>query len=94
MLNHLKEFPNDPLIGNNTAWFAAKCNRNLETAWSLASKVVASDPTSTYLDTLAEIEYRLGRVERAIELSELCRGLEPKDKQHREQLKRFREGRP
>ena len=94
MLNHLKEFPNDPLIGNNTAWFAAKCNRNLETAWSLASKVVASDPTSTYLDTLAEIEYRLGRVERAIELSELCRGLEPRDKQHREQLKRFREGRP
>jgi tetratricopeptide (TPR) repeat protein len=94
MMNHLKEFPNDPLIGNNTAWFAAKCNRNLETAWSLASKVVASDPTSTYLDTLAEIEYRLGRVERAIELSELCRGLEPRDKQHREQLKRFREGRP
>lgn len=94
MLDHLKEFPNDLLIGNNTAWFAAKCNRNLETAWSLASKVVASDPTSTYLDTLAEIEYRLGRVERAIELSELCRGLEPRDKQHREQLKRFREGRP
>ncbi len=94
LLKHLEEFPNDALIGNNTAWLAALCNRNLEQAKMLASKVTASYPEATYLDTLAEIEYRLGNVERAIELSEKCLRMEPKNKQHRKQLKRFRAGNP
>ena len=94
MISHMKEFPNDTLIGNNTAWMAATCNRNLETAWSLATTVTSSDPNPTYLDTLAEIEYRRGNVQRAKELSETCRRLEPREKHHREQLKRFNEGRP
>lgn len=94
MLQHLVEFPDDTLIGNNTAWLAALCNRHLEKAQSLASKVAVSNPDPTYLDTLAEIEYRLGNVARAIELSEQCLKIEPKDKQHREQLKRFRAGKP
>ncbi len=94
MLKHLDMFPADTLIGNNTAWLAALCDRNLEKAQFLASRVTASHPDPTYLDTLAEVEYRLGHVERAIELSELCLQLKPKDKQHREQLKRFRAGKP
>ncbi|MCY2982927.1 MAG: hypothetical protein NTY15_04735 [Planctomycetota bacterium] len=94
LLKHLEEFPNDSLIGNNTAWLAALCNRNLEQAKMLANKVTASYPEATYLDTLAEIEYRLGNVERAIELSEKCLRMEPKNKQHRKQLKRFRAGNP
>lgn len=94
LLKHLDEFPNDSLIGNNTAWMAALCNRHLEKARDLASKVTVSNPDPTYLDTLAEIEYRLGNVARAIELSERCLQIEPKDKQHREQLKRFRAGKP
>lgn len=94
MLNHLAEFPDDTLIGNNTAWLAAKCDRHLEKAQSLASKVTVSHPEPTYLDTLAEVEYRLGNVNRAIELSERCLQAEPKNKQHREQLKRFRAGKP
>ena len=94
MLNHLEEFPDDTLIGNNTAWLAAKCDRHLEKAQSLASKVAVSHPDPTYLDTLAEIEYRLGHIDRAIELSERCLQIEPKNKQHREQLKRFRAGKP
>ena len=94
LLKHLEEFPNDALIGNNTAWMAALCNRNLDQAKMLASKVTASHPEATYLDTLAEIEYRLGNVDRAIELSEKCLRMEPKNKQHRKQLKRFRAGNP
>ncbi len=94
LLKHLDEFPDDSLIGNNTAWMAALCNRHLEKARDLASKVTVSNPDPTYLDTLAEIEYRLGNVARAIELSERCLQIEPKDKQHREQLKRFRAGKP
>ena len=92
LLKHLDEFPNDTLIANNTAWMSALCNRHLEKAQDLASKVTVSNPDPTYLDTLAEIEYRLGNVARAIELSERCLQIEPKDKQHREQLKRFRAG--
>ena len=94
MLKHLDEFPDDTLIGNNTAWLAATCNRHLEKARSLATKVTVSNPEPTYLDTLAEVEYRLGNVARAIELSERCLQMEPKDKQHREQLQRFRAGKP
>ena len=94
MIEHLVEFPDDTLIGNNTAWLAALCNRQLKKAQSLASKVVVSNPDPTYLDTLAEVEYRLGNVAKAIELSEQCLQIEPKDKQHREQLKRFRAGKP
>ena len=94
MLKHLDEFPDDTLIGNNTAWLSALCNRHLEKAQSLASKVTFSYPDPTYLDTLAEIEYRLGHVERAIELSERCLQMEPKHKQHRAQLNRFRSGKP
>ena len=94
MLKHLDEFPDDTLIGNNTAWFAASCNRHLVKAQSLASKIAVSSPDPTYLDTLAEVEYRLGNVARAIELSERCLQIEPKDKQHRNQLKRFRAGKP
>lgn len=94
MLRHLEEFPDDHLVGNNTAWLAASCNRNLEKAKQLSEKVTATEPTSTYLDTLAEVEYRLGNVDRAIELSERCRVLEPKSQHHREQLKRFHERRP
>ena len=94
MLKHLDEFPDDTLIGNNTAWFAASCNRHLVKAQSLASKVAVSNSDPTYLDTLAEVEYRLGNVAKAIELSKRCLQIEPKDKQHREQLKRFRAGKP
>jgi len=94
LIKHLEEFPHDALIGNNTAWLAALCNRHLEHAKLLASKVAVSNPDATYLDTLAEIEYRLGNVERAIELSEKCLQMEPKNKQHRIQLKRFRAGNP
>ena len=83
LLKHLEEFPNDALIGNNTAWLSALCDRQLEHAKMLASKVAVSHPDATYLDTLAEIEYRLGNVERAIELSEKCFQMEPKNKQHR-----------
>jgi len=92
LIKHLEEFPHDALIGNNTAWLAALCDRHLEHAKLLASKVAVSNPDATYLDTLAEIEYRLGNVERAIELSEKCLQMEPKNKQHRKQLKRFRAG--
>lgn len=94
MLRHLEEFPDDHLVGNNTAWLAASCNRNLEKAKQLSEKVTATEPTSTYLDTLAEVEYRLGNVDRAIELSERCRILEPKSQHHRDQLKRFHERHP
>ena len=91
MLRHLEEFPDDHLVGNNAAWLAASCNRHLEKAKQLAEKVTVSEPTSTYLDTLAEVEFRLGNVDRAIELSERCKALEPKSQHHRDQLKRFLE---
>lgn len=87
---HLEKFPNDSLIGNNTAWLAAKCNRELTAAQKYASNVVEHNPDPTYIDTLAEVEFRIGNIDRAIELAERCRDLDPRNKHHREQVQRFR----
>jgi hypothetical protein len=43
------------------------------------------------LDTLAEVEFVRGNIERAIELSERCRSMQPRDVHHPRQLVRFRE---
>lgn len=87
---HLEHFPDDSLIGNNTAWLAAKCNRELTEAQKYASHVVEHNPDPTYIDTLAEVEFRIGNIDRAIELAERCRDLDPRSKHHREQVQRFR----
>ncbi|MFO0011413.1 MAG: hypothetical protein ACK553_01600 [Planctomycetota bacterium] len=87
---HLERFPDDSLIANNTAWLAAKCGLELELAFQLASRVVEQRPTDTYLDTLAEVEFALGNTANAIEISERCRSMKPRDPHHARQLERFR----
>jgi tetratricopeptide (TPR) repeat protein len=85
----LAELPDDAMTLNNTAWMASQCNRRLEEAVVLARRAVELHPDPTYMDTLADLEFRLGNIERAIELSQKCRELEPREEQHKKQLKRF-----
>jgi hypothetical protein len=88
---HLERYPNDTLIANNAAWLSAKCGFELERAAELAQRASEFAPSDTYLDTLAEVEFVRGNIERAIELSERCRSMQPRDVHHPRQLVRFRE---
>lgn len=87
---HLEQFPNDTLVANNAAWLAAKCGYELDLAFQFASHVVEQSPTDTYMDTLAEVEFVRGNVERAIEISTSCQQQRPRDPHHRRQIERFR----
>lgn len=89
MQAQLAEMPDDAMTLNNTAWMASQCNRRLEEAVVLSRRAVELRPDPTYMDTLADLEFRLGNIERAIELSQKCRELEPREEQHKKQLKRF-----
>jgi hypothetical protein len=87
---HLQRFPDDTLIANNAAWLAAKCGVELDRAHRLATQVTQLRPTDTYLDTLAEVEFALGNTAKAIEISQACRSMKPRDPHHLRQLERFR----
>ena len=89
MKQQIEEFPNDAMTLNNVAWMASQCNRRLDEAIVLSRKAVELRPDPTYMDTLADLEFRVGNVEKAIELSQKCREIEPRDQQHKKQLRRF-----
>ncbi len=87
---HLKRWPNDSLVGNNLAWLYANVDYRLDRALELSRHVAELLPDdSVYLDTLAEVEFRLGNIDKAIEISAECRRLSPLEKHHRTQFHRF-----
>ncbi len=94
MLQQIRRWPNDATALNNLAWMYAKCDRNLEQALELAQRAVGLAPSSpVFLDTLAEVEFRNGLVERALESMRGCVKLDPRDQHYRENLVRYRAGR-
>ena len=86
----VQSYPESALFLNNTAWLSATCNRDLERAQELSEKAVRIEPDSaTYLDTLAEIHFRRGRKQKALELMRRCIELDPEELHFQRQLKRF-----
>lgn len=89
-LSHLEEWPQDAMYHNNLAWLQAKVNLDLDEAIEHSKKACEIKPNdATYIDTLAEVEFRRGNYDRAIELALLCCRLDGKDRHHRDQLQRF-----
>ncbi len=87
---HLHQWPDDTLVGNNLAWFYANIERRLDRGLELSQHVAELLPEdSVYLDTLAEVEFRLGHLDKAVEISSRCRQLTPLESHHRTQLHRF-----
>lgn len=92
MLTHLKAWPNDSNAHNNLAWMLARCNVYIPEALEHATKAVElSHRAPTYVDTLAEAEYRAGHLDRAIELASECIESDPRHAHYQIQLQRFRE---
>jgi hypothetical protein len=89
MLKHLETYPDDLLIGNNAAWLCAKCELDVERGYELSKRVTARDPSDTFLDTLAELEFVRGNRDAAIELSLKCKSLNPRDPHHSRQIRRY-----
>lgn len=78
---------------NNLAWLCAIGRRQLELGREHALRAVALSPRSApYLDTLAELEFQLGRTARARELIKQAIGLEPEFDYLQQQLQRVEQG--
>lgn len=77
---------------NELAWFYAENNRNLDEALRLVEVALKAKPgKSSYLDTKAEILFKLGRVEEAIEIEEALVRKNPSVKFYKQQLRKFME---
>ncbi|WP_020468840.1 tetratricopeptide repeat protein [Zavarzinella formosa] len=86
----IKDFGSSGDLRNSLAWVMVNCNRDLEEAKKHAEKAVALHPNSAgYIDTLAEIHFRLKDRPKALELMKKCAQLEPKSPYFRKQLERF-----
>ena len=93
MQEQLKQYPEDVLIANNSAWLAVKCGFEIDRAMELSKMVTDRFPSDTYLDTLAEVHFVKGELDQAIEISLKCQKLNPRDPHHRRQLQRYRASR-
>ncbi len=87
----IQDYPEDPELLNSYAWMAAELGWNLDQALAAARKAVRlSGEEANVLDTLAEVQFRLGRREEA--LSTIRRAIErrPGDEYLLKQLRKFR----
>ncbi len=87
----LQEGTQDADLLNNLAWICATADVFLEESLEAAKRAVALKPDEAYiLDTLAEVEFRMGMVEEAIKTIKRAIELDPESQYYRDQLKRFR----
>lgn len=89
----LSQYPDSPLFHNSYAWSCACNSRRLDFAKENAEAAVALRPNNpSYLDTLAEIAYRMKQPEKATELMKKCLQLAPDSLYYKKQLRRFEAG--
>lgn len=80
---------------NDLAWLCARCGENLDEAVRLAKLATDEAPNiAAFLDTYAEAKYRTGQVEEAIKIETRAAELSPDTKFMKEQLARFKSGKP
>ncbi|MBM4039759.1 MAG: hypothetical protein FJ290_14725 [Planctomycetes bacterium] len=78
---------------NSLAWLAAKCRRRLDAALEHARRAVELEPDAAWIvDTLAEVHFQRGELDKAVEAAERAFKLDDR-KTYRDQLERFRSAR-
>ena len=86
----LDAHPDDPQRLNELAWLCAKCDRNLPEARVWAQKAVKMAPgDAAILDTLAEVNFHLGRPDEAARIETQALNLQPDDPYMKKQLDRY-----
>jgi tetratricopeptide (TPR) repeat protein len=80
---------------NDLAWFCARTGNRIDEALKMAQAAVEDQPQKhEFLDTLAECHYRAGHREEAIKYESRAVELKPESAFFRQQLERFRAGKP
>ena len=91
----LADYPKHAGAHNDLAWLAAKCRRHLPDALTHARRAVELVPDyTTFLDTLAEVEYQLGERDQALVHIRRCLELEPRNTHFQRQQTRFETNAP
>ncbi len=90
----LSLFPDDPSALNSYAWRMAEIETNLEDALLKVRKAVvltADDPNrqAGIIDTEAEVLWKMGRFDEAIETIERAISIEPENQYFRDQKEKF-----
>ncbi len=89
----LASYPDSPAARNSLALLAANCQRDLEAGLRYATEAVKAFPESVpYRETLAEILFRKGERDKALELMTKLIEEEPRKRLYRRQLVRYRSG--
>ena len=89
----LQRGENDASTLNGLAWITATNNVYLDEALQAAERAVALEPKNTgILDTLAEVHFRRGSTDKAIEVISRALAIAPEEAYLKEQLARFRSG--
>lgn len=84
---------NDASNLNGLAWTCATNDVYLNEALQAAERAVSLEPKNTgILDTLAEVHFRMGHADKAIEVESRALALEPENRYLSEQLRRFQSG--
>ncbi len=74
----LKEFPQSALLENDLAWLMAHTGANLDQTLAHASRAAQLDPQSAAIaDTLAEVYFRRGELQKAVDAMKKCIALAP-----------------
>jgi tetratricopeptide (TPR) repeat protein len=83
--------PTNPALMNDVAWLDSKCDENLDEALKLATSATSARPKdAAIMDTLAEVNFHLGRYSTAVELETKALTLQPNDPFMEGQLARFK----
>jgi len=78
---------------NGLAWTCATNDVFLPQALTAAERAVALEPKNTgIMDTLAEVHFRMGNAQKAIDIETQASAMEPTDNYLKEQIARFRSG--
>jgi tetratricopeptide (TPR) repeat protein len=86
-----KDYPTSGYARNSLAWLMALCRRDLDEARKQSEKAVELEPKNAgYIDTLAEVHFRQGNRDKAIDLMKQCLAMEGKNSYFQKQLERFR----
>ena len=94
LLRALDRGERDASMLNGLAWACATHDLELADAARAAERAVELEPKSTdILDTLAEVYFRMGQVDRAIEVETRAAAIDPKSQYLKDQIARFKAGR-
>ncbi|HTW95301.1 MAG TPA: HEAT repeat domain-containing protein [Tepidisphaeraceae bacterium] len=86
----LDDDPENAMTENDLAWLEARCDENVSEALRLATAAVNAMPrNAAFIDTLADVNFQMGRFRQAAQLEQRALSLTPDDVFMAGQLKTF-----